>query len=102
MNAEQMCGRPTLGALCSTSGPVSNSRGYVQASDFVNDGEGTQELSRHAACWLFGSQGSSLPKPGQASDLASQECSAPSEEQLQVRGFCACIHLQCHHTYSPT
>ena len=75
---------PTLCALCSTSGPMSNSRDNVQASDFMNDEEGTQELCSQAACWLFGSQGSLLLRPDQASDLALQDCSAPSEDQIQV------------------
>lgn len=61
------------------------SRDHMQASDFMIDEEGTRELCRHAARWLFGPQRILLPKPYHASDLASQEYSVPSEKKIQVR-----------------
>ena len=60
----------------------------MQASDFMNDEAGTQELCRHVAHWLFGST-RNLPRPDQPSDQAgSQHCGALSEDQIKIR------HLQ--------
>ena len=63
---------------------------YVQASDFMNDEEGVQELCRQGAHWIFGSRGS-VSKPELAHDrqAALQKFGALSEDRVQVRCFCA-------------
>ena len=85
MLAEQTYGQHQSNTPCSlqnTRPCVDQSRKYKQASDFMNDEEGVQELCKQAARWLFGS----LPIPDQASDqAASHEHGAPIERRIQVR-----------------
>lgn len=70
---------------------VHQGRNFVQASDFVNDEKGTQELCTQAARWLFGCPRSVFPRADQDSDHeASQEGEAPTEDQLKVRCYCTC------------
>lgn len=70
---------------------------YVQASEFMHDEEGTQELCRQAASWLFGAPGSLMPSPELASDQACSEgFEALSEDDTQVRYSSACSQLQYH------
>ena len=75
-------------ALCSTSGPAyirATTNNCVQASEYMNDEEGVQELCKQAARWLFESTESVLPRPHQASDqAAAQRHSEPSVDRFQV------------------
>ena len=73
------------------------SRDHLQVSDFMNDEEGTQELCRHAARWLFGCQGAPLPKitPDVDSDQAQNAPSAPSEYQILVRCCLLLFYIAC-------
>ena len=96
MFAEQSYGqRPTYTLYTLQHTCAHQNRECLQASDFMNDEEGTKVMCRHAAHWLFESPGSMLSRPDQASDrVASQNSAAASEERTQVRCFCVCSGVQ--------
>ena len=105
---ERICGQCQTKTSCTVQHfwlCIDHNRSFMQASDFMNDEEGTVELCRQAAHWIFGPQASLLARPDQAPEHAtteecgtaavSEEGSAVSEDRVQVRYFSAYIQLPC-------
>ena len=77
-----MC-KNTSGTLQQIWVCVDRNQKSVQASDFMSDEEGVQELCRQGALWLFGRL---VPTVGEASDEeASEGFCVPSEDKIKVR-----------------